>query len=191
MLQAALKRFSKRKKDIKRWQRTKIWKVIKLTRSSKKSGLIYETIVKLLNAVQCMSLTPSPTDNQPHIHPTIFINNMRMMVYSVTILPACMLGSRLCHGIISVFILVPMPMLVKCSPLWIGNEVWFGGGRVDQTWQWCNVALFFWVDVTGDGAISTQLRNIYKGVWSIPETTEGHGGCDGTLIWCAKPTQTD
>jgi hypothetical protein len=50
-----------------------------------------------------MSLTPIPTNNQPHIHPTISINNMRMMVYSVTIHPACMLGSHLRHGIISAY----------------------------------------------------------------------------------------
>jgi len=56
MLQAALKRDSKRKRRkpsatflaIKRWQRTKIWKVIKLARSSKKSGLIWDHSVKLL-----------------------------------------------------------------------------------------------------------------------------------------------
>jgi hypothetical protein len=53
-----------------------------------------------------MLLTPSPTNNQPPIHPIISMNFFWMRVFQVAILSACLLGSHLCHGVIFLIISV-------------------------------------------------------------------------------------
>jgi hypothetical protein len=53
-----------------------------------------------------MSPTPSPTNNQPPIHPIISMNNWWMRAFSVAILRTCFLGSHLCNGVIFLIILV-------------------------------------------------------------------------------------
>jgi hypothetical protein len=53
-----------------------------------------------------MSPTPSPTYNQPPIHPIISMKNWWMSVFQVAILRTCLLGSHLCHGVIFLIILV-------------------------------------------------------------------------------------
>ncbi len=53
-----------------------------------------------------MSPIPSPTNNQPPIHPNISMNNWWMRAFKVAILHACLLGSHLCHGVIFPIILV-------------------------------------------------------------------------------------
>ncbi len=53
-----------------------------------------------------MSPTPSPTNNQPPIHPIISMKNWKMRMFQVAILRSCLLGSHLCHGVIFLIILV-------------------------------------------------------------------------------------
>ncbi len=76
-----------------------------------------------------MTPTPSPTNNQPPIHPIISMNNWWMSAFWVAILHACLLGSHLCYGII--------------FPHHLGaSRAWWSSGR--HGWVVCVVTAVYW-----------------------------------------------